>query len=59
MLVWPNGMKYDGMWKNGRQHGEGLKTDPIDGSVKRGQWKGGNLIHLFNEVDDESMQSYF
>ena len=38
---WPNGNKYLGSWKNGKQNGQGIYFDKEDGSRKQGVWENG------------------
>lgn len=40
ILVWPNGRKFEGSWKQGRQHGEG-KFTLNNGKAKQGIWNEG------------------
>ncbi|MDC1254462.1 hypothetical protein N8Z03_00510 [Pelagibacteraceae bacterium] len=37
-LTWPDGQKYVGEWKDGKQHGQGTLTWP-DGEKFVGEWK--------------------
>jgi len=43
----PDGRKYDGDWKNGKQHGEGTYTSAT-GKTKRGEWSEGKRINWLN-----------
>lgn len=40
MFTWPDGRKYDGNWKNGKQHGKGTYHS-MKGEVKNGLWNEG------------------
>jgi hypothetical protein len=40
---WPDGRKYRGEWKNGKQHGRGFYTG-TDGIEKEGEWANGKKI---------------
>ena len=42
-LCWPDGRKFQGQWKAGKQHGHGEYTDK-DGKVSRGVWKDGKPV---------------
>lgn len=37
---WPDGKKYDGQWKAGKQHGLGYYTSK-SGETRRGRWVDG------------------
>jgi hypothetical protein len=39
----PDGKKYAGMWKNGKQHGDGSITMP-NGETKEGVWQDGKQV---------------
>jgi hypothetical protein len=43
VFVWPNGRKYAGYWKNGKQHGSGVMTGE-DGVEKKGEWIDGRRV---------------
>ena len=47
MFYWPDGRKYDGEWKNGKQHGVGVYTS-ASGKTKKGQWSEGKRIAWLN-----------
>lgn len=36
--VWPDGSKFEGMWRNGQQHGKGRMTH-ADGNIYQGDFK--------------------
>jgi hypothetical protein len=38
IYAWPDGSRYDGMWKEDNRHGKGVYTQP-DGARYDGQWK--------------------
>ena len=38
-----DGRVFDGMWKNGLQHGEGTYTN-AEGKVRKGVWKEGTRV---------------
>ena len=40
MYAWADGRKYEGEWKNGKQHGKG-KYILLDGTIKTGIWEDG------------------
>jgi hypothetical protein len=42
IYTWPDGRKYDGEWKEGKQEGHGVHTWP-DGRKYDGEWKEGKL----------------
>ena len=49
--TWSDGDKYEGEFKDGKQHGQGTLTSP-DGSQWRGDWidnKPWNIIEFDNE----------
>ena len=39
---YPDGATYEGGWKEGRKHGEGVLTE-ADGTVTEGEWVDGEL----------------
>jgi hypothetical protein len=43
VCIWPDGRRYDGSWKNGKQDGEGQYTSE-DGITITGLWKDGIQI---------------
>jgi hypothetical protein len=49
-LIWPDGKKYVGGWKAGKQHGEGefTKTGSEGTIVKKGLWQSGTNIQWYN-----------
>jgi len=36
--IWPNGIRYDGYWKEGKNHGYGRLIN-FNGDVYIGEWK--------------------
>ena len=38
-MTWPDGRRYEGEWKEGKMHGEGVMT-----TVVHGVWKDGKLV---------------
>jgi len=44
-----DGRKYKGMWKNGKQHGEGEFFHPKENSWKRGIWNEGKRVRWTND----------
>lgn len=42
-MLWGDGRKYEGLWKNGQQHGKGKLTLP-NKSVKVGIWEDGDVV---------------
>lgn len=48
MLTWPDGRKYEGPWKNGKQDGVGAFTS-AGGQKQKGQWKEGKLVQFFDD----------
>lgn len=42
-MIWANGEKYVGQWKDGQQHGTGSFTDKEHGT-RKGQWKNGKNV---------------
>ena len=47
VFEWPDGRKYDGEWKNGKQHGVGVYTS-ASGKTKKGQWSEGKRAAWLN-----------
>ena len=47
-MVWPDGRRFEGQWKNGKQHGEGLFTN-ADGQMQKGKWVDGNPVCWFDK----------
>jgi hypothetical protein len=43
----PDGRKYEGDWKNGKQHGVGIYTS-ASGKTKKGEWSEGKRIQWLN-----------
>jgi hypothetical protein len=43
VFTWPDGRKYRGQWKNGKQHGEGIYHSS-KGEVRKGQWADGKRL---------------
>ena len=50
VYTWADGKRYDGMWENGRQHGEGKYIS--DDKVKLGIWKEGKRIKWLNDTEE-------
>ena len=48
-LTWPDGRKYRGSWKDGKQHGEGLFYSIKGNSWKKGIWENGKRIKWLDE----------
>lgn len=48
MFTWPDKRKYEGGWKNGKQHGQGCYI-AINGDRKEGQWENGTRIKWLDE----------
>ena len=44
-----DGRKYKGMWKNGKQNGEGEFFHPKENSWKRGIWNEGKRVRWTND----------
>ena len=44
-MVFPNGNKYIGGWKDDLQHGIGVWISGEDGSKKQGEWANGKRKH--------------
>lgn len=44
IFYWPDGRKYQGGWKNGKQHGIGTYTS-ASGKTKQGEWSEGKRLH--------------
>jgi hypothetical protein len=46
IYTWADGRRYDGEWSNGKQHGKGSMTYPMEGedSVVTGIWKNGRYM---------------
>jgi len=40
-MIWPNGKKYTGPWRNDVQHGLGVQFDPKTAIKMQGEWKEG------------------
>ena len=49
MFTWPDGRKYDGNWKNGKQHGVGI-IHSSHGEVKKGEWADGKRVRWIDET---------
>ena len=47
MLDRPDGRKYEGEWKNGKQHGVGVYTSS-SGKSKKGEWSEGIRLAWIN-----------
>ncbi len=47
VFTWPDGRKYTGEWKNGKQHGIG-KYLGSSGQEREGRWKKGKRVKWFN-----------
>jgi hypothetical protein len=43
VFTWPDKRKYDGQWKNGKQHGIGVYHSSR-GDVKKGKWSDGKRL---------------
>lgn len=43
IFYWPNGKVYNGSWKDGVQHGEGVYTNS-KGDSRKGEWKNGKRV---------------
>ena len=43
IYFWPDGRKYSGRWKNGKQHGLGTYQDK-NGIIYKGTWKNGKKL---------------
>jgi len=39
-MIWPDGRKYEGQWKNNKKDGQGTETN-ADGKTKSGVWVDG------------------
>ena len=50
VFTWPDGRKYDGHWKNGKQHGKGVYHSS-KGEIKMGEWAEGKRL---NWMDDNN-----
>lgn len=48
---WADGRRYEGEWKNGKQHGKG-KYILLDGTIKTGIWEDGKRAKWVEEQDD-------
>ena len=53
--TYENGTKYEGSWKDGKEHGEGIFTDQ-KGKSKRGIWDNGERERWIDQ-DQESKLS--
>ena len=38
VIIWSDGEKYQGDWKNNQMHGQGILTHP-HGEIYEGEWK--------------------
>ena len=47
-MLYPDGKKYIGEWRNNKQDGKGTIIS-CDGRVGKGIWKDGKLINTLNE----------
>ena len=52
MFTWSDDRRYDGNWKNGKQHGEGLYTTS-NGKSRKGEWADGKRIRWIGEEKQE------
>ncbi len=43
VFIWPDGRKYEGYWREGKQHGEG-NYYTAKGKMRRGQWENGKRV---------------
>ena len=44
IFTWKNGNRYEGKWKKGKMHGEGVMV--IGNKIKRGIWKEGAFVKI-------------
>jgi len=49
-FFWPDGRKYEGGWRNGKQHGIGTYTS-ASGKTKQGEWQEGKRLHWLSSND--------
>ena len=42
-MAWPDGSKYEGEWKDNKEHGKGLYTDK-NGNAEAGTWYMGEKV---------------
>ena len=49
LILRNDGRKYKGMWKNGKQHGEGEFWHPKENCWKKGIWNDGKRVRWTNE----------
>lgn len=45
VYLWPSGNRYEGAWKNGKEHGSGVLT-LFDGGVFDLEYKNGKMIKM-------------
>jgi hypothetical protein len=49
--VRPNGNKYVGSWKDGKQHGVGVFFNVKDKSKRQGEWKIGKRVRWITAIE--------
>ena len=50
---WPDGRKYRGGWKDGKQHGKGFYSNN-NGKEKEGEWVDGKRIRWIDEEEGKA-----
>ena len=53
LFEWPDGKKYNGEWKNGKQHGFGEYFNVADKTWKKGIWEFGRRKKWLDESEAE------
>jgi hypothetical protein len=53
-MSWPDGRKYTGDWKHGKQHGKGKYIKP-DGTERVGEWQNGKKIKWIDETKTKQL----
>ena len=54
LFEWPDGKKYKGEWKNGKQHGLGEYFNVNTKTWRKGMWEFGRRKKWLDEDEDEN-----
>jgi hypothetical protein len=58
VYYWPDDKRYEGQWRNGKQHGEG-KIVNSKGKSRRGIWEDGNRLQWLDGGSKRENRSSF